>query len=514
MARDNFSNPIIRILRDRVAHRCSNPDCRVPTSAPKGTNGVNNTGIAAHITAASPGGARYDQSMSSKERKSIGNAIWLCSIRATKIDRDENRYPVSVLKDWRYQAEEAALMEQGKKLPDHKDAIDAVTVALTGLPKSFISTSISNAHTASNNVLQNLDPRFSVKSSYVDGIPLFDIHARESVSISMRIGKEISDEYVKKHTGLVEHGEDIEINSEHIRFDGSKLFEEVLSEKNGKITISSKKISGILKIWLVQKDTGLVYTLDDMKGDLSCGTKTFTFKGHSCGGLFNFLCKVPLDSSIRKGDISMSLSTRLWDKINVCKLPYFEKIQSLFSKISDGWELFTSLEIRGENVFSGSGLNLSDVDYFQNIGTLLSYISKCRILSKGIGCEILYVDGVYFSADEHKDLSDAVDILEGKRFFDKENCGVITSDIIAEDSGENIKYIAIKSNIGAMRMTQSYGEVSTVFGAEITLPPLSICLESVIPRIISDISAITAGDVVEVEWLKQEGFNGKMRYEL
>lgn len=514
MARDNFPKPIVRKLRDRVAHRCSNPECRVPTSAPKEVDGVNNLGIAAHISAASKGGARYDPSMAKKDRISIENGIWLCSICASKIDNDEKRYTVNLLKDWRRQAEEKALQELGNKLPSNNEAIDTVAAALTGFPKNFIATAISNVHTASDNSLQNLDPRFSVKSSYIDGVPLFDIHAKENVSISMRIGREISDEYIKKYYRLVEHRDDIEIGAEYVKFDGSKLFEEVLSEKNGVITVSSKKIDGTLKLWIVQKNTGIIYTFDDMTGFISCGTKTFSFKGKSCGNMFNFECKVPLDTSNSKVDISMSLATRAWDRVNVCDLPYFEKILSFFSRLSDGWELCTSLEIRGEKVFSGSRLNLSDIDYFQNVGTLLSYIRKCRILSEGIGCEILYLDGVYFSEDEHRELSDAVDILEGNRVFDGKSCGIITSDLIAEESGANIRYVASKSEPGAMRMTQSYGEEITIFGCKIVLPPVSICLESVIPRITSDISEVKVGDVVEVEWVKQEGFSGLMRYEL
>lgn len=53
LARDNFSKAIIETLKARVAHRCSNPDCRVPTSAPSSNDKVNSIGIAAHICAAS-----------------------------------------------------------------------------------------------------------------------------------------------------------------------------------------------------------------------------------------------------------------------------------------------------------------------------------------------------------------------------------------------------------------------------------------------------------------------------
>ena len=59
---------------------------------------VASIGVAAHISAASPGGRRYLDSMSSVERSSIDNAIWLCSDHATLIDRDEQTYTIDVLR--------------------------------------------------------------------------------------------------------------------------------------------------------------------------------------------------------------------------------------------------------------------------------------------------------------------------------------------------------------------------------------------------------------------------------
>lgn len=101
MARDDFKQSTIKRLRDRVAHRCSNPSCRVATSAPQDEDGVTNVGKAAHICAASPGGARFDAGMTSNERKAFSNGIWLCAIHADEIDRDFNTYPVELLKAWK-----------------------------------------------------------------------------------------------------------------------------------------------------------------------------------------------------------------------------------------------------------------------------------------------------------------------------------------------------------------------------------------------------------------------------
>jgi tricorn protease-like protein len=68
-----------------------------------------NVGVAAHITAASPGGPRYDPSLSSAERRSSTNGLWACQTCAKHIDSDDPRYTVAVLKEWKEQAEHEAL---------------------------------------------------------------------------------------------------------------------------------------------------------------------------------------------------------------------------------------------------------------------------------------------------------------------------------------------------------------------------------------------------------------------
>lgn len=67
-----------------------------------------NIGVAAHITAAAPGGPRYDASLPNKERKSAENGIWLCQICAKLIDNDPERYPVEVVYEWKRGAEARA----------------------------------------------------------------------------------------------------------------------------------------------------------------------------------------------------------------------------------------------------------------------------------------------------------------------------------------------------------------------------------------------------------------------
>jgi hypothetical protein len=108
--RDDFPRPVLETLAKRVGYRCSNPECRKPTSGPH-TDGAKavNVGVGSHITAASPGGPRYDPSLTQEQRRSQENGVWLCQNCGKLVDNDESRYTPAVLREWRRVAEAAAL---------------------------------------------------------------------------------------------------------------------------------------------------------------------------------------------------------------------------------------------------------------------------------------------------------------------------------------------------------------------------------------------------------------------
>ncbi|WP_228853063.1 hypothetical protein [Aegicerativicinus sediminis] len=106
MSRDNFTKSTISNLARRVGFLCSNPKCKRHTVGPNVEEEKSTLiGIAAHITAASPGGPRYDNNLNEEQRKHISNGIWLCSNCATLIDKDENSFSSETLKLWKEQAE-------------------------------------------------------------------------------------------------------------------------------------------------------------------------------------------------------------------------------------------------------------------------------------------------------------------------------------------------------------------------------------------------------------------------
>ncbi|MEA9391656.1 hypothetical protein SJI19_14060 [Acerihabitans sp. TG2] len=121
---DVFIEKTKRAIQDRAGNRCSNPDCRVLTSGPNAhPEKSTKTGVAAHITAASPGGARFDPSLTTEQRRSAENGIWLCQTCAHFIDTDYLNYPVQRLYEWKFQAEFDAECEI-KRLPKKTSSTD------------------------------------------------------------------------------------------------------------------------------------------------------------------------------------------------------------------------------------------------------------------------------------------------------------------------------------------------------------------------------------------------------
>lgn len=104
--RDDFTAATKRTIAARVAYRCSIPKCGAVTTGP-GTAGDEsvNLGIAAHISAASPGGPRYDPTLTTEERVSASNGIWACRKCGTLIDSDFAGYSVELLRRWKEAAE-------------------------------------------------------------------------------------------------------------------------------------------------------------------------------------------------------------------------------------------------------------------------------------------------------------------------------------------------------------------------------------------------------------------------
>jgi len=105
----DFSYKTKRLLAQRVGYMCSNPECRALTCGPsKQSDKIIIAGVAAHITAASSGGPRYNPTLTKEERCGYDNGIWLCARHACVVDKDVSEYSVELLRSWKKKAENHA----------------------------------------------------------------------------------------------------------------------------------------------------------------------------------------------------------------------------------------------------------------------------------------------------------------------------------------------------------------------------------------------------------------------
>ena len=137
--RDDFSGATKAALAKRSAFLCA--ICRAITVGPSAESAlsISNVGVAAHITAAAPGGPRYDASLSSAARSAITNGIWLCQIHAKLIDDDCVEWTEPKLKEIKRRHEEYVKRTIGIPVQSHTQAVGLHRGQVTRLitPREF-----------------------------------------------------------------------------------------------------------------------------------------------------------------------------------------------------------------------------------------------------------------------------------------------------------------------------------------------------------------------------------------
>lgn len=145
--RDNFSAPTKRTIAERAGYVCSFPGCGRLTIGPSDdrASGVTMTGTAAHIVAAASGGQRSDAALTSAQRSSADNGIWMCAIHGKWIDDNPSIATVPTLLSWKadHEAEISAWVAHGH--PGIFQSWDRLA-ALTRDQRETIETRLPNGH--------------------------------------------------------------------------------------------------------------------------------------------------------------------------------------------------------------------------------------------------------------------------------------------------------------------------------------------------------------------------------
>ncbi|MES2832899.1 MAG: hypothetical protein V4695_13015 [Pseudomonadota bacterium] len=400
---NDFSQKTIAALRQRVGSRCSNPECRVPTTGPATIqHKINVIGEAAHITAASPNGPRYDAFLSSQERSNIYNGIWLCSNCSDLIDKDELCYTVPVLHRWKEYAERVAKSELGKALPTEADLQFFKGLALGSLPRTRMAEAVSKTVKVIKKEMEELDPRFVISVDHRGDITEYTLFPREPVEIKAYVDTSLENNFKEKFAKLIEHGAPLTIETKQVVFKGSALFE-VFNGEEGTLSIcNATSKMAIQKALLKHPKKNTTHALDDFHGELVFGTKSCTFEGAAFGGLLCIKYRIEFlpNHKLSIGNVSFELMASNWCGKNILSLPYFEKALACFKYFSDGWNIDLVLEVDGKAAFRGQSTKLIQKEGPRYTYLMLEHIRIVRDLSRFFGISILFLENSNVSEED------------------------------------------------------------------------------------------------------------------
>ncbi len=491
-------------LAQIVAYRCSRPDCRIPTIGPKANDeDADSIGRAAHICAASPSGPRYDPNMKAEQIRSFDNGIWLCANHASEIDSDNSNYSVATLDGWKKQAIDAARLEKGNKLPAKSDAVETLLVA-TGASIKAVPSMIENVHKASSLALEQLDPRFGVKSSYINQQEHFEIFAKENVSIKLNVNPRNPQEFAQNYFNWAKQGYDLDVDASEINVEGSELFKEIFNQ-SGRLKIGAPTKDALVKLWVVLSD-GKEEHFEDLPGKISVGAEGFKFDGCSLSQL--------LELSIKKtsfedtaGQFSISLNLAKWDDMDVTKLAYFDKFKSFFDALAKGSELFVALEIEGNRLFSTKKMRVDDNEYFQYISCYLVYTNAVRVLAKYTSQIIKFKSSYTFSAEQYAEVLELQRIAENKAIITKEQLKSKMTCECCFESEAAIDVVEQGLEPASLKFVEEVGLSLQVFGQFITLFPKVHIYHPVKLKLLGRKKKFLVNQNLKIELIPLDGFN-------
>jgi hypothetical protein len=470
MPRDNFSKSIIKVLQLRVGNRCSNPDCRAPTSAPhsspeKAVCG----GEASHIHAAAMGGPRFDPMMSRTSRMSIANAIWLCKTCARKIDVDESAYPADLLRKWKASAEQSASTNLGRPDPPSQ-TLDTLTQALTGMPRKTISSALPNVAQASKHAIEAQNPYINVDIQYKDGTQTFIISPKENqppLTLTFSSPAKLSEQILQK----IDEG--LPFSSEE--FLSMKSNQPFLDEKEVKISINPDNEHPAC-VRLFSKSEPAKYVT--VNGTARIGRALLSFKGF----LGRQFLEVNLNHPIEDGNLSKTGTANItsgnysnWEGQPVSFLPDFPNLRILHN-ILDKSDACIELHIDGHKV---TGCNLSSMSA-PSLGKLIQAIEALTYFDEHLGLNCKFSENDLRKIDIPH-LLFIKDIWENGPVVET-SLDSISMSVTMTDS-QLATHRDLNGKSGLVRLVRD-PEILQLFGQQIQIPRLEIHFEDALLTIL------------------------------
>ncbi|WP_428174261.1 hypothetical protein [Comamonas sp.] len=381
--RHNFSKSVINTLAERVTYRCSRPDCDVSTIGPAQDGGTSNTGTAAHITAASPGGPRYDPTLTPEQRKSAENGIWLCAIHGREIDSDKTRYTVDELKQWKSSAESNALLRQNKRQPREEDAANLLKLAAGAQPKAYVPTGIKNVHLGIKELLHDLDPRLDISTSYNDGITSYRVGSvKEPVALNFNIdGQFDPDDFDKQFKQLRDHGAPIKLENVRLDVSGSAAVKSILDEPTrGKFVIEPIAKIGEVNMLLTSVDGNSNIEYSRLPCTHQAGDVSGTFKWELFEQLLTLQATVARTSPPLK--LIANIDLQSWNGKSLFKLPNYDKLLKFVKLCANSCTVKIDIELANHPTLNIPCFSWDKENLIRETLTTLTFLSHLKTVAQ------------------------------------------------------------------------------------------------------------------------------------
>lgn len=423
-SRHDFSKPVIRLLRDNAGDTCSNPECRVVTrGASSLKDSPTSIGVAAHICAAAPGAGskRYDHSMSKEVRSSYDNGIWLCQSCSKRIDTDDVKYTVDLLKSWRVQAELYSHEVIGKRLYSQEEVDRKIIGGVVGVindPSGMVKIRPGAIAKAYADSLVSPEDDFFVTLNINDGVETLKIEKKSGDPLKLKI--ETSNpgdkETEVKCQNLLDRGTTLECNASQLKIHGLPLIDRLPNLGEAKVRISAKPKKLNASLYVIDS-IGSEHFVESFNASMVSGQKGSLIEATFLYGLVRYREEFEnnqIGESYRR-QFNLTFDLSCWIGRDVQKIPYFSQI----SKIVSMFGAQGSMDIRIDpDEFSTPVAILSSQDkdlkgLCQDIAWIIRLIEKIRLISKKVGNPI-FIHNVQIPSEDAEKIIRYADILLGK----------------------------------------------------------------------------------------------------
>ncbi len=454
--------------------------------------------------------------MSSAERSSIQNAIWLCSVCATLVDRDVEAYTPERLLTWKGEAERLAASELNTRPPAHGDASAQLVAALSGQSPRFLPAVIGNAHEASAKALERLDSRFQVESSYQNKTTTFTLYARENVQFKLFVPLERALEWQAKVRSALDDGLGFEIDATGVKAQGSPLLEQVFDGdaiQQPTITVSPKATPVRAKLAAIDRAGTTRQAFDDVEGLLFMGMTSLTFKGELWGGLAQLTMRLQHPEKPLEGRFSLNFDFGHWVNLDIRGLPYLPSMVEFFRHAGAGELLDVTVFERGQQRL---GMHANFEELGREAGSqlaFLGYLTRASEVAKILNVVVRLPKQISVSKKDVEDLSGFYDVVTAPSRIGRERLSTNPSfTLTATDKGENIQLLREQRQPSIIAFKQTIPGELMIFEQTIPLPLVNLVFNNVFCHVLDERQLFSAGDTVHVEIEPADGF--WMSYEL